>query len=291
MLRRISLPTLFMLAAIITMVLAAGGVWQFARPVDEMLRALAPTWIGIAAVFWVLWRQLPPADNGSAAVRPVTPRAGSALEPLRLKARYTDISRLPLTSLDYVVIDTETTGSDGNNDRDGDAIIQIGAVRITGGKITADDAFSRLVNPGSAISTIAGRFHGITDDMVAGTPAIETVLAEFLDYAGNAVLVGHNVTIDLALMNAVERIDNPVLDTMLLSIGAFDSRRDHTLDALADHFNEPVRDRHSAPADAELAARIFLRLLPELDRVGARHFGDAQDLCAHAAEKMSDPDL
>ena len=43
MLRRISLPTLFMLAAIITMVLAAGGVWQFARPVDEMLRALAPT--------------------------------------------------------------------------------------------------------------------------------------------------------------------------------------------------------------------------------------------------------
>jgi DNA polymerase III alpha subunit (gram-positive type) len=89
-------------------------------------------------------------------------------------------------------------------------------------------------------------------------------------------------------MNAVERIDNPVLDTMLLSIGAFDSRRDHTLDALADHFNEPVRDRHSAPADAALAARIFLRLLPELDRVGARHFGDAQDLCAHSAEKISD---
>lgn len=288
MLRRISLPTLFMLAAIITMVLAAGGVWQFARPVDEMLRALAPTWIGIAAVFWVLWRQLPPADNGSAAVQPVTPRAASAFEPLRLEARYTDISRLPLTSLDYVVIDTETTGSDGNNDRDGDAIIQIGAVRITGGKITADDVFSRLVNPGRAISAGADRFHGITDDMVADAPAIETVLAEFLDYAGNAVLVGHNVTIDLALMNAVERIENPVLDTMLLSIGAFDSRRDHTLDALADHFNEPVRDRHSAPADAALAARIFLRLLPELDRVGARHFGDAQDLCAHSAEKISD---
>jgi DNA polymerase-3 subunit epsilon len=288
MLRRISLPTLFMLAAIITMVLAAGGVWQFARPVDEMLRALAPTWIGIAAVFWVLWRQLPPADNGSAAVQPVTPRAGSAFEPLRLEARYTDISRLPLTSLDYVVIDTETAGSDGNNDRDGDAIIQIGAVRITGGKITANDAFSRSVNPGRAISTIAGRFHGITDDMVADTPAIETVLAEFLDYAGNAVLVGHNVTIDLALMNAVERIDNPVLDTMLLSIGAFDSRRDHTLDALADHFNEPVRDRHSAPTDAELVARIFLRLLPELDRVGARHFGDAKDICANSAEKISD---
>ena len=34
MLRRISLPALFVIAAIVTMVLAAGAVWQFAKPVD-----------------------------------------------------------------------------------------------------------------------------------------------------------------------------------------------------------------------------------------------------------------
>ena len=59
--RRISLPKLFVLAAIVTMVLATGNVWQFTKVADEMLRALAPTWVGISAVFWVLWRQLPPA--------------------------------------------------------------------------------------------------------------------------------------------------------------------------------------------------------------------------------------
>ncbi len=285
MLRRISLPTLFVLAAIVTMVLAAGAVWQFAKPMDEILRALAPTWVGIAAVFWVLWRQLQPAADADAAVQPVTHRPDTAFESLRLEARYTDISRLPLAALDYVVVDTETTGPDSARDR----IVQIGAVRIKGGKIVEDDAFSRLVNPGRAIPADARRFHGITDDRVADAPGVETVLAEFLDYEGDAVLVGHNVAVDLSFMNRVERIDNPALDTMLLSIGAFDSRRDHTLEALAEHFGEPLRDRHDAAADAGLTAQIFLRLLPELERVGARHFGDAQDLCAYAAEKIRDP--
>ena len=285
MLRRISLPTLFVLAAIVTMVLAAGAVWQFAKPMDELLRALAPTWLGIACVFWVLWRQLPPPTDGEAAVKSSSQGQAAAFDPLRLDARYTDMSRLPLTALDYVVLDTETTGPDSA----GDAIVQIGAVRICGGEIVGDDTFERLVNPGRAIPAAAGRFHGITDERVADAPGIEAVLAEFLDYAGDAVLVGHNVAVDLAFMNQVERIENPALDTMLLSIGAFDSRRDHTLDALAGHFEEPVTDRHNAAADADLTARIFLRLLPELDRVGARHFGDAQDLCAYSAERIENP--
>jgi DNA polymerase-3 subunit epsilon len=287
MLRRISLPTLFVLAAIVTMVLAAGAVWQFAKPMDEMLRALAPTWLGIACVFWVLWRQLPAAADGDAAVRSSSRPQAARFDLLKLETRYSDMSRLPLAALDYVVVDTETTGPDSMHDR----IVQIGAVRISGGEIVKDGTFTRLVNPGHAIPAAASRFHGITDERVADAPGIETVLAEFLDYAGDAVLVGHNVAVDLSFMSRVARIENPALDTMLLSIGAFDSRRDHTLDALAGHFDEPVRDRHDAAADADLTARIFLRLLPELDRVGARRFGDAQDLCAYSADRLRDRDL
>lgn len=284
MLRRIALPYLFILAAVVTMVLAAGGVWQFARPMEEMLRALVPTWVGIACVFWVLWRQVPAADDDTAASRPVPRRQSQDFAPLRLETRYTDIAQLPLDTLEYVVVDTESTGT--GDDNDDDAIVQIGAVRIAGGRIVDGDSFSRLVNPGRLISPAATRFHGITDETVADAPPIETVLAAFADYAGDAVLVGHNIAVDLSLMRRSARIENPVLDTMLLSIGTFEARRDHTLDALADHFNEPVTDRHSAPGDADLTARVFLRLLPELDRAGARRFGDAQDLCAHAAGQI-----
>lgn len=284
MLRRISLPTLFVIAAIVTMVLAAGGVWQFAKPMDEMLRALAPAWIGIAAVFWVLWRQIPPAGDGSASDRPSPRRPSADFAPLQLERRYADISRLPLATLDYVVIDTETTGADADND----AIVQIGAVRISGGEIVQDGSFSRLVNPGRPIPAAATRFHGITDETVADAPGVTAVMAEFLEFAGGAVFVGHNIAVDLSLINRSDRVDNPVLDTMLLSIGAFQARDDHTLDALAEHFNEPIQDRHTALADANLTARVFLRLLPELDRIGARQFGDAQDLCAHSAERIED---
>jgi DNA polymerase III epsilon subunit family exonuclease len=311
MLRRISLPALFTIAAIVTMVLAAGGVWQFAKPINEMLPALAPTWIGIAAVFWVLWRRIPPAGDANDLVRPSPRHRVTSFEPLRLDRRYADVSTLPLTALDYVVIDTKTTGPDDNRGRNGsgrnrgdrnggdrngggtgnddsDAIVQLGAVRMIGGKVVEGDTFSRIVNPGRPIPAASTRFHGLTDDMVTDAPEIETVLAEFLDYAGDSVLVGHDVALDLSLMSRVERIDNPALDTMLLSIGAFDGRHDHTLDALAERFGEAVQDRHTALGDADLTARIFLRLLPELDRVGARRFGDAQDLCAHSAERIRD---
>lgn len=288
MLRRIPLPFLFVLAAIVTMVLAAGAVWQFALPADVMLRALAPTWIGIACVFWVLWRQIPPPGEAAAARRPAPSGPPADVERLRLDRRYADISRLPLTGLDYVVIDVETTGPNAEDSDNDEAIVQIGAVRITGGKIIAEETFERLVNPGRPIAAAATRFHGITDEMVADAPEIETVLAAFRDYAQDAVLIGHNIGTGFALINRTGSFGNPVLDTMLLSIGAFEARHDHTLDALAAHFDEPVHDRHSAPADAHLTARIFLRLLPELDRVGARRFGDAQDLCAHSAERLRD---
>jgi DNA polymerase III subunit epsilon len=284
MLRRLSLPKIFILAAIVTMVLAAGGVWQLARPADEMLPALVPTWIGIAAVFWVLWRQVAPAGNNAGATdlppRPLT----TDFEPLRLDTRYADLSRLPLEALDYVVVDTETTGLNIARDE----IVQIGAVRIVGGKVLEGDSFERLVNPGRPIPPDSIRFHGVTDDMVAHAPGIAEILEEFLDYAGDAVLIGHNIAFDLSFMNRTKPVGNAALDTMLLSIGAFAWRRDHTLDGLAEHFDETVTDRHTALGDAELTARIFLRLLPELDRVGARRFGDAQDLCADSADRVRD---
>jgi len=282
MLRRLSLPWIFVLAALVTMILAAGGVWQLARPADDMLEALGPMWVGIAAVFWVLWRQVAPHGAAQAAADLPPAPLTTDFEPLHLDRRYADLARLSLDALDYVVVDTETTGTD----TDRDEIVQIGAVRIVDGQVRTAESFERLVNPCRPIPQDATRFHGITDDTVADAAGIDEVLAAFAEFAGNAVLVGHNIAFDLAIMNRAHRIENPTLDTMLLSIGAFPHRRDHTLETLAEHFDEPVQDRHTAPGDADLTARLFLRLLPELDRVGARLFGDAQDLCADSADRI-----
>lgn len=284
MFRRFSLPQLFVLAALVVMALTTGAVWQFPGGWETQLRAMVPAWIGIAAVFWVLWRQIAPA-SGSTAQTDLPPRPLTTdFTPLRLDTRYADIASLPMENLEYVIVDTETTGLNVKRDE----IVQIGAVRIVDGKLLEGDSFERLVNPGRPIPKDSIRFHGITDDMVAHAPGIEEMLAEFLDYAGDAVLVGHNIAFDLSFMNRAGAVPNPSLDTMLLSIAAFPSRRDHTLDSLSEHFDEIVEDRHTALGDADLTARIFLRLLPDIRGAGATTFGDAQDLCAHAAEKIRD---
>ena len=117
-----------------------------------------------------------------------------------------------------------------------------------------------------------------------------------LGYRAAVLRRGGNISVRVVLRREIEGrggkargiIEQAARDGLAVARSGGAHLRRRLDDALADHFNEPVRDRHSAPADAALAARIFLRLLPELDRVGAHHFGDAQDLCAHSAEKISD---
>ncbi|MEK9645271.1 MAG: 3'-5' exonuclease [Alphaproteobacteria bacterium] len=282
MLARLPLPRLFLIAAIVTMLLAAGAVWQFEADVETMLRALVPSWIGIAAVFWVLWRQIAPAGADPAEALPPRPLT-TDFAPLRLDRRYADLSGLGLDALDYVVVDTETTGLKPHEDE----IVQIGAVRVTGGKVLEGESFERLVNPGRPIPPASIRFHGVTDEMVAHAPGIEEILHEFAEFAGDAVLIGHNIVFDLAFMNRTRRLENPTLDTMLLSIGAFPDRRGHTLEDLSALYDEPVRDRHTALGDADLTARLFLRMQGEFDRLGIRSFGDAQSVCEDAARRVA----
>ena len=56
------------------------------------------------------------------------------------------------------------------------------------------DEFSTLVNPGIPIPYYASEINGITDDMVADSPNFREALGQFLEFAGDFVLVGHNIS-------------------------------------------------------------------------------------------------
>ena len=77
---------------------------------------------------------------------------------------------------DYVVFDLETTGFSSFHD----AIIEIGAVKVQGGKIT--DHYSVFVNPGRPIPLRITELTSIDDAMVADAADIETILPEFLAF-------------------------------------------------------------------------------------------------------------
>ena len=118
----------------------------------------------------------------------------------------------------YVVFDLETTGLDAENDR----IVEIGAVRVAGGQIT-DQTFQQLIDPKIKMPKEASAVNHITDDMLKGQPYIKPVLADFLRFVDDDILVAHNGGFDAAFLdNACARVGleapKKYFDTMRLSV-------------------------------------------------------------------------
>ncbi|MBX3634307.1 MAG: 3'-5' exonuclease [Rubrivivax sp.] len=188
----------------------------------------------------------------------------------------------PLAALACTVFDTETTGLDPAG---GDRIIQIGAVRIVGGRLLRQEAFEQLVDPGRGIPAAGIPIHGITPEMVRGQPTLDRVLPAFHAYARDSVLVAHNAAFDLRFLQLAEaatgvRFEQPVLDTLLLSALVHPQQESHRLEAIAERFGIPVIGRHTALGDALVTAEVYLKLLPLLQGLGITTLGQAREAAA-----------
>jgi DNA polymerase III epsilon subunit family exonuclease len=188
------------------------------------------------------------------------------------------IEHLPLGEIDFVVLDVEAIGAKGLPAR----IIELGAHRVQSGKIV--DTFQTLVNPGASLPRFIAALTGISDEMLRGAPKFAKIVDAWLDFAGDAVLVAHNATFDLALLNQEiarvfpgSRMRNAELCTVKLArrlLGHLDS---HNLDALAEHFGLEIAERHRAAGDARATAQLLLRLLDQLEDHGVRTLMEARN--------------
>ncbi|MEX2223767.1 MAG: exonuclease domain-containing protein [Candidatus Rokuibacteriota bacterium] len=187
-----------------------------------------------------------------------------------------------LDELTFVVFDTETTGL---RPEAGDRVVSLAGVRVRGGRARRHEAFDALVDPGRSVPAESVAFHGITDEMLIGAPAIETVLPAFLSFAGSAVLVGHEASFDLRFLEPeLRRLGLPslaasrsILDTRLLSRSLHGPGESHSIEAIARRLGVTVIGRHSALGDALTTAEILVRLLVLLQKRGVLTLGDALD--------------
>ena len=165
----------------------------------------------------------------------------------------------------YVVFDLETTGISAAADQ----VIEISAVKVENGQVTGE--FSTLVNPGMPIPWQASRVNHIYDDMVKDSPDFRTALRSFLDFAGDAVLVGHNIhSFDMKFLYRDARKfwngipDNDYIDTLQLARYCLPQLRHHRLTDLAEYYGISSAGAHRALADCRMNQQVFEMLGREL---------------------------
>jgi len=178
---------------------------------------------------------------------------------------------------DYVVFDIETTGLSFKRCK----IIEIGAVRVDrDGKIVG--TFSEFVNPEEPIPYNIEQLTSINDSMVKDAPTIEVILPRFLEFCKGAKLVAHNATFDTSFIRECCHqqglpYDFVALDTMTLAYVFVPEIGRYNLDRLCKYFNVVNAHHHRACDDADVTAKIFLKLMELIRAKGITTVGELNE--------------
>jgi DNA polymerase-3 subunit epsilon len=199
----------------------------------------------------------------------------------------------PLPDAGFTVVDLETTGLSPRRA----AIIEIGAVRIRGRRVT--ERFESLVDPGQPLSAKITRLTGITDAMLAGAPSGGLALRRFRrwlrDGPGEA-FVAHHARFDEGFVrrglarSRLRPLAGPVLCTRLLARRLAPELGRFGLDQLAAGFGIRFSARHRALGDAQATGEALLHLLERAEREhGVATLGDLVRLQATPAPRRRRP--
>ncbi|MCU0789513.1 MAG: DUF294 nucleotidyltransferase-like domain-containing protein [Nitratireductor sp.] len=190
----------------------------------------------------------------------------------------TPTGAMPLSAIEAIALDTETTGLDPANAR----IIEFGSLNISGGAMVPDSAVEFLLDPGMPIPPVSTDVHGISDADVAGAPAFAKAQGRIRELIGPRVVIGHNIGFDLAVLeaearrNALQWKRPRFLCVRMLGTLAAPGIASHSLDAMAGWLGINVKNRHRALGDAEVAGQIFLGLIPRLRQIGITTLAEAE---------------
>ncbi len=194
-----------------------------------------------------------------------------------------DFAKLAQAGAEFVVVDTETTGTDPKMAD----LIELAAVKVKAGKIT--DRWSTFVDPGRSI--VGHQMHGITDRDVKGAPSPKKAAEQFLAFAGDAPLVGHSVGFDLGFIEAAlgdgYRFEQGrYLDTLAVAREAYPDLENYRLETLTRIFGIELTENHRALPDAEATARLLAWFASD---VPAR-LGELETAISAAIRATRDPD-
>lgn len=185
----------------------------------------------------------------------------------------------------YTVFDLETTGFSPIKDK----IIEIGAVKVVNGKIT--ERFSTFVNPRIPIPFRITQLTSITDAMVMDAPEIEEALPDFLEFAGDSVLVAHNAGFDVGFIEQNCRYQDIVpdftyVDTVAMARILLPTLSRFKLNIVAKALNISLMNHHRAVDDAGATAEIFVKFVQMLEERDIHDLKKLNQFGAHNADAI-----
>ena len=161
---------------------------------------------------------------------------------------------------EFVAIDLETTGLYPVR---GDRVIEVGAVRVTGGKL--QEEYCSLIFCEKPIPEEVYSVNNISNEMLRGAPEPITVFSELRSFLGNSILVAHHAKFERAFLRREFRrlgwkFSNRVLCSLSLCRERLSELPNYRLETVANHlFGGKEGDQvHRAIEDARLVARVWM---------------------------------
>lgn len=178
------------------------------------------------------------------------------------------VSKFDAKSNRFVVLSTETSGLNPEKD----VILAISCIGIQNNAIIVGDSFEVVLK-----QYIFNHDNGFSNEYIFESKQkklSETVAIEaFIDYLGNAILVGHHINFDIDMINkALKRnhcgsLKNQALDIEIMykkSI-SFKDNKPFAINELTEIFKINKNDHISAADDTFSIALLFLKLQNRLD--------------------------
>ena len=159
----------------------------------------------------------------------------------------------------YIAFDLETTGLDPQENE----IIEIGALKVRDGKVA--ERFMEFIRPLTPVSAAITDLTGITNEMVAGARPRKAVISDFLDFCGDDVLIGHNISFDYSFMKAGAAMDNMPfekmgIDTLKIARKVHKDLDSKSLGRLCAYYHIENKSAHRAYHDALATAKLYQTL-------------------------------
>lgn len=176
---------------------------------------------------------------------------------------------LPIEEAPFAFVDLEMTGLDAERDR----VVEVCIERVVGGECVG--RLDSLVWPGDERAGGASEVHGLSPEVLRGSPTFADLASRIQELLDGAVPVAHAAKWDARFLRAeLSRAGTDLsldhwIDTLALSRRSF-LLPNHSLQALRGHFSLSVEGSHRAGGDVSAMRHVFARCLEVLKPTSPR---------------------